>query len=405
MKRTYPFLRRRGSVLLIVLVTLVFAAAALTLFIEKADTDLLVDIRAADAARLRLEAYSALETTLGVLEDFRIVCNGLHGPAEGWGNPLEFAGYEPLEDGNNVTVALEDESAKISLASVKPEVLTELFKYWQVPQDRAEQLTDALMGWMKKDYVATSANAPRQEDYEAAPQPFDPPLRPLRSFAELMAIEGVARSSFFDEAGQPNDLYRRFTETFSLYRFKAPNINGNKLEPLLAQSIYDDQQQQRINEYLTGAGTYQTQGPGFFKTTRTIAAVAGGQPAKLGYGTTVAALRINVTVRHGRGAFQLTAVVAPDNGATAVPPSNVTSAEVPDASSTSADKSSTTTTANTSTPAASTTVNQKAQPSKSQAQTTPTAAPTPIKLNYPFTFLEIRENDNPVSPPPVPTES
>jgi general secretion pathway protein K len=403
MKRAFQFSRRRGSVLLIVLVTLVFAAAALTLFIEKADTDLLVDIRAADAARLRLEAYSALETTIGVLEDFRIVNNGLHSPAEGWGNPLEFAGYEPLEQGNTVEVALEDESAKLSLASVKPEVLTELFKYWQVPQDQAEQLTDALMGWMKKDYVATSTNAPRVEDYEATPQPFDPPLRPLRSFAELMAIEGVVRSSFFDGVGQPNDLHRRFTETFSLYRFKTPNINGNKLEPLLAQSIYDDQQQQRINEYLTGAGTYQTQGPGFFKSTRTIAAVAGGESAKLGYGTTVAALRITVTVRHGLASFQLSAVIAPDNGATVVPPSNFVSTEVPDASATTSDKSSTSTAA-TSTTAASTIVDQKAQPSKSQADTTPTAVPTAIKLNYPFTFLEIRENDKPVLPPPVPTE-
>lgn len=399
MKRAFPFSRRRGSVLLIVLVTLVFAAAALTLFIEKADTDLLVDIRAADAARLRLEAYSALETTLGVLEDFRIVGNGLHSPAEGWGNPLEFASYEPLEAGNTVEVALEDESAKLSLASVKPEVLTALFKYWQVPQDQADQLTDALMGWMKKDYVGASANAPRISDYEATPQPFDPPLRPLRSFSELMAIEGVVRASFFDEAGQPNDLYRRFTEAVSLYRFKTPNINGNKLDPLLAQTIYDDQQQRRINEYLTGTGTYQTQGPGFFKSNRTIAAVAGGQPAKLGYGTTVSALRITVTVRHGLASFQLAAVVAPANGATAVPPSNVTSTEVP--SSTSGNSSTTASTSNTS---ATTTVDQSAQPSKGQAATTPTAVPTPVKLNYPFTFLEIRENDKPVLPPPVPTK-
>ncbi len=390
MNRASPFLSRRGSVLLIVLVTLVFAASALTLFIEKADTDLLVDIREADAARLRLEAYSALETTIGVLEDFRIVGNGLHGPAEGWGDPLGFAGYEPLEEGNTVEVTLEDESAKLPLASVKPEVLTDLFKYWQVPQDQADQLTDALMGWMKKDYVGTSANVPRLADYEGTPQPFDPPLRPLRSFSELSAIEGVVRSSFFDEAGQPNDLYRHFTETFSLYRFKAPNINGNKLEPLLAQSIYDDQQQQRVTEYLTGKGTYETQGPAFFKTTRTVAAVAGGQPDKLGYGTTVAALRITVTVRHGRASFQLTAVVAPEGGATVVPPSNVTST--------------TTTTTDSSGAATTNTTDQGAQPAASQTAATPTAVPVAVDLKYPFTFLEIRENDKPVLPPPAPTE-
>lgn len=388
MKRASPHLRRRGSVLLIVLVTLVFAASALTLFIEKADTDLLVDIREADAARLKLEAYSALETTLGVLEDFRIVGNGLHSPAEGWDKPLEFAGYEPLEEGRTVEVALEDESAKLPLASVKREVLTDLFKYWQVPQDQADQLTDAIMSWMKKDYVAVSANTPRPEDYEASAQPFDPPLRPLRSFSELAAIEGGVRQAFFDETGQPTDLYRHFTETFSLYRFKQPNINGNKLEPLLAQEIYDTQQQQRITEYLTGAGTYATQGPGFFKSNRSIAAVAGGQPAKLGYGTTVAALRIIVTVHHGRASFQLTAVVAPKGGATAVPPSNVTST--------------TTTTTDQAGTATSNTTDQQAQPSKSQASTASTAVPPAVELNYPFTFLEIRENDKPVLPPPAP---
>ncbi|HTJ78278.1 MAG TPA: hypothetical protein VL357_04720 [Rariglobus sp.] len=377
--------------LLIVLVTLVFAASALTLFIEKADTDLLVDIRAADAARLRLEAYSALETTLGVLEDFRIVGNGLHSPAEGWSDPLGFAGYEPLEDGNTVEVALEDESAKVPLVSVKPEVLTDLFKYWQVPQDKADQLTDALMLWMKKDYVATSANAPSVTDYEATPEPFDPPFRPLRSFSELSTIEGGVRQAFFDDAGQPNDLYRHFTDTFSLYRFKTPNINGNKLEPLLAQEIYDDQQQQRVTEYLTGAGTYATQGPGFFKNTREVAAVAGGQPAKLGYGTSIAALRITVTVHHGRASFQLITVVAPQGGATVVPPSNVTST--------------TTTTTDSSGATSSTTDDQAAQPAQSQSAATPTAVPTPVELNYPFTFLEIRENDKPVLPPPVPAES
>lgn len=370
---------RRGSVLIIVLVSLVFASAALVLFIEKAETDLLVPIREADAARLRLEAYSALETTLAVLEDFRIVGDGLHSPAEGWTDPLGFAGYEPAE-GRTVEVAFEDESAKLPLPSVKPEVLVALLKYWQVPQTDAERLADSLLTWIQKDHTPTAMGAPTLQDYEALPLPFAPPGRSLRSFAELSAIEGV-RQAFFDEVtGQPNELYQRFVATFSLYDFESPNFNGNRLEPLIAQETFDEQQQQRVTEYLTGSGTYQTQGPGFFKNTRSIAAVAGGQPSRLEYGFTVQALRIIVTVRQGQSSFRLSAVVAPEGGAKVVPASNATAA-------TDASNSATT-------PAATT----AAAPASASSSTSATAVPEATDLKYPFTFLEIRENDSTVPP-------
>ena len=108
---------QRGSVLLIVLITLVFATVAMFVFIERASNDLLVEKRSSDAANLRLEAYSALETTLAVLEDFRQVNGVLRSPSEGWGNPLEFSGYLPPE-GRTVEVAFEDESGKYSLPNV-----------------------------------------------------------------------------------------------------------------------------------------------------------------------------------------------------------------------------------------------------------------------------------------------
>jgi hypothetical protein len=371
---------RRGSVLIIVLVSLVFATAALVLFIEKAETDLLVPIREADAARLRLEAYSALETTLAVLEDFRIVGDGLHSPAEGWSDPLGFAGYEPAE-GRTVEVTMEDESAKLPLPSVKPAMLIALFKYWQVPQTDAERLSDALLTWIQKDHTPTAIGAPTIQDYEALPLPFAPPGRSLRSFAELSAIEGVRQMFFDQDTGQPNELYQRFVATFSLYDFESPNFNGNRLEPLIAEEIFDAQQQLRVTEYLTGAGTYQTQGPGFFKNNRSIAAVAGGQPARLGYGFTVQALRITVTVRQGQSSFRLTAVVAPEGGAKVVPASNATTA-------TDTASSPTTPSANTATPTSTT-----------SATTPATAVPETTDLKYPFTFLEIRENDSTVPPP------
>lgn len=369
----------RGSVLLVVLLTLVFATSALLLFIEKASTDLLVPIREADASRLRIEAYSALETTLAVLEDFRAVVEGLHSPAEGWGNPLEFAGYEPGE-GRTVEVALEDESAKLSLPEVKPDMLVSLLEYWGLSNTEAEPIADSLLVWIRKDYTPTDMNAATAQDYEALPLPTVPPMRSLRSFGELAAIEGV-RQKFFDEAGNPNDLHRRFTETFSLYRFKEPNINGGRLEPLLAKEIMDDQQSQRVREYLTGGGGYQTQGAGFFKNARSVAAVAGGQLSALGYGTDVQALRITLTVREGVSAFRLSVVVAPAEGGAKVVSASKPSGEADAGAET-----------------------EKAGQPAGGSNTPATAVPEAVDLKYPFTFLEIRENDSAVPPPDLTDE-
>ncbi len=369
--------RRRGSVLLIVLVTLVFATSALLLFIEKASTDLLVPIREADAARLRVEAYSALETTLAVLEEFREVADGLHSPAEGWGEPLEFAGYEPGE-GRTVEVTMEDESAKLPLPNVKPEVLVALLEHWQISNIDAERIADSLFVWMRKDFTPTGIGASTAQDYESLALPFTPPQRSLRSFAELASIEGV-RQAFFDEAGNPNDVHQRFIETFSLYDFESPNINGARLEPLLAQEVFDAQQLRRLNDYLAGAGSFQGQGPGFFQNTRSIAAVAGGESARLGFGTTVQALRITVTVRQGLSSFRLTTVVAPSGGAKIVSASKTDLDAAPSA------------------PPAGAPIPQPPPPTASP-ENPATAAPKTVDLKYPFTFLEIRENDRTVTP-------
>lgn len=380
MRTVIPSLRRRGSVLLIILVTLVFATAALLLFIEKAGTDLIVEIREADAARLRLEAYSALETSLAVLEDFREVCEGLHSPAEGWGNPLEFAGYEPQE-GHTVEVTLEDESAKLPLPNVKPNVIVSLFQQWGLTPIDAERVADSLLVWIRKDFTPTGIGASTAQDYEALPLPFAPPQRSLRSFSELAAIEGV-RTVFFDEVtGRPNELHRRFVETFSLYQYEAPNINGNRLEPLVAQEIYDETQVSRVGEYLAGAGMYQAQGPGLFRNARSVSAVTGTQSSGTGYGYEVKALRITVTVRRELASFRLSVVVAPSDGAQVVRSGNAT-AETP------------------ATGAASGTPTSPATPSATAGTTPSTTAPAAVDLKYPFTFLEIRENDG-VVPPPV----
>src|SRR5690349_11323677 len=113
---------RRGSVLVVVLVTLLFAALLLTRLIETSAPDLLVAMRQADRDRLRADAQAAMETTLAALMDFRTVDGGLYAPAQGWSDPLTYAAFVPRE-GVTLAVAFEDESAKLSLPRINADTL------------------------------------------------------------------------------------------------------------------------------------------------------------------------------------------------------------------------------------------------------------------------------------------
>ena len=368
----------RASVLVIVMITLLFTAFALIAFIEKATNDLLVEQRAAETRRLRMEAYSALEVTLAVLENFREVTNGLHSSAEGWTDPLGFAGYLPTED-RTIDVAFDDESGKISLPRANAAVLSALFKAWQLQPVDADALADALLGWMKKNHVYTSSITP---GYQQSAIPYEEPGRPLRSFQELAAIE-KAREIFYDADGRPNDLWRRFADSVSLLDFAKTNLNGARPDTLAALGQFDATQQQNLADYRAGTGSYQSQGPGYFQNVADAQRIAGATGDAAAFSTTISALRITLTVHDGRSQFRLSAVIAPPNGATTITTTATSQRTAASASSGSA--------------AAAQNQGNSANPAPA-ANSPNTAA---ASLRYPFTLLEIRENDE-IPPPPSP---
>ncbi len=366
-----PWQGRDGSAILIVLVTIMFATVAMYAFIERASNDLLVEKRSADASRLRLEGYSALETTLAVLNEFNQANGALRSPAEGWDDPLAFAGYEPTE-GRTVEITFSDESGKFSLPKVTQATLVNLFKAWQIPTSDEERLADAILGWMQKDYVASSAGAPDKADYEREEIPYHPASRPLRSFNELATI-AVARDIFYDENGQPNEFWHRFVSAFSLYSYQTPSINGASPELLAGLGVPDTAQQKRLTEYLSGGGSFQNQGPRYFKSSADVSTMLGEQSPASQLDTQIRALRIIVTVREGRSSFRINALIAPPGGATIPEPAP-----------------------------------SEGDPSQKDNAATPeptkdTSGQNAKKLNYPFTILEFRENDEMTSSPTPPT--
>ncbi len=382
-RRRRPSLR--GSVLVIVMITLMFATFALVTFMEKASVDLLVEQREALSRRLRVEAYSALETTLGVLNEFREVGSGLRSPAEGWSDPLEFAGYTPSDD-REVHIQFDDESGKIPLPRANAQLLTNLFKHWGFVEVEAEALADAMLGWIKRDHVYASAVQP---NYDSGPIPYLSPGRSLRSYGELAAIEKV-RETFFDAEGRPNDYWKRFVDSVSLFDFPRPNLNGARPDTLAALGQFDDTQLKNLGDYLSGSGTYQTQGPQFFQSPNEAQRVTGPTGDTGGFASTISALRITITVRDGRTEFKLSTVVAPPSGASTIQ-TTATAARTQTSGAVGQSAS-----------------QQQNRPNAGQAAARPGANPAAgaggsaaQSLKYPFTLLEIRENDE-IPPPPAP---
>ena len=370
---------RRASVLVVVLITLVFATTALLLFIERASTDLIVHVRDADRLRLRQEAYSALETTLAVLVDFQEILGGLHSPSEGWSDPLGWSGYEPMEE-HEVTVDFVDESGKLSFPKIDFQTWVDLFVSWGAMDSDAELWADSLLGWTQKDYVPVSFDAPEAKDYERDPIGFLPPGRPLRSFSELQAIENI-REVFFDEEGNPTSYFSRFKEAVSLFDYDAPNLNSAPESVLAALGKYDENQQSMLSDYRNSAGIYRGRSSGYFTSPGEVSSVLGEQGVAPGFGAVIQALRINITVRQVSASYRLSVVVAPPNGAKlisapAIPRKESSTDEATEAAEASAPV-------------------KRVSSVAEQIANEDNDGEEPIDLEYPFTLLEIREIDAP----------
>jgi general secretion pathway protein K len=237
---------------------------------------------------------------------------------------------------------------------------------------------------MKPNHVYTS---PLQPNYESGALPYEAPGRSLRTYHELAAIE-KAREFFYDSDGRPNDNFRRFVENVSLFDFARPNLNGARPDVLAALGQYDQVQTRNVGDFLRGTGNFQYNGPGYFQSTNEAARITGptGDPA--GFATTISALRINVTVREGRNEYRLSTVIAPPGGASTV--------------------QATATKKETTTRSAQTAAQRQNQPNAGQTTPQPGATkggtnPSSQSLKYPFTLLEIRENEEIQRSPTPPT--
>lgn len=343
----------RGAVIILVLVTILLAGFLLTAFIRRTGTELLADARAAEQGQMRAEAYSALETTLAVMADFRAAEGALRSPAESWGNALVDSGYEPAA-GRQVTIAFEDESGKLSLPQATAEEIAAVLELGGAEPNDAERMGRVLHAWMREAPADTAGDfdAP---DYTRAEPAYKAAGRPLRSWGELAAVE-FDRQIFFDEDGRPTEVFEAFRREVSLHSFPTVNLNSAQAGVLTARGMGMAELGALENHRTQPRRRGET---GVFRSTEEAAVVLGGAGVPAGFGTAIEALRINVTVQQGGVEYRLSVVVSTGSGTA---------------------------------PA----TGRKQETSGEETQVA--AAPERKVLNYPFAVLEIREDSEPFAP-------
>lgn len=304
-------MRRRGTVLIVVLVLIALAGATLARLLEENALELTLAAREADRVRLRAEAWSELELALAVLAEVRNVDRGrLHSPEQGWGDPRAYLGTPP-RDGLEVAYLWEVENGKLPLPDLGAGELGKLLQALGEERGAAEALADALLGWMRPGHRPEDDRAD-DLSYDLAPVPYRAPRRSLRSFEELRAV-GVAREAFFDEQGRPTPLLEGFRRCVSLYRF--PATSANFAEPEALQTLdFEPEGIAKARVFRAGESSRPSGTAPYFRTTEeAMATLGGGNRQRLT--SLIQLLRLTVTVREGRAACSVSVLVAVDPSA------------------------------------------------------------------------------------------
>ena len=224
--------RREGTVLVLVLAFVVLLTFIVTAFLEDATAKIKYYGLFHNRDDLRVDAYSALESSLAVLSMYREVEEALWGPSQGWGDPLATTDFEPQNAGS-VRVEYTDESGRLPLHSLEYADLLILFELLDFSLPDREALADGFLDWTDEDNDRR-LNGFDGDDYEDFEPPYLPANGPVETFDEFRLIRPFDEL-FFDEKGNPLPEWNRFRSSVSLYNEGPVNINA--APPLVIQFL------------------------------------------------------------------------------------------------------------------------------------------------------------------------
>lgn len=289
---------------------IVFIASILSVYlIEYSVAELKPRASSAYERSLRMDAYSALNAAVAVLEEYYEIDGGIYAASQGWEYPLADGRVE-LPRGGEMQVKIIDESSKIPLSKLTSEELVSIFEEMQFSTSIAQTLAECILDWSDSDDSAR-LNGAERDDYDDD-EAF-PPNRAIRNLSELKYIKNV-RDYFFDENGLPNEYYKAFSEIVSAEDFDKVNLNSASpqvLNMLLAidGKTYDPALYDAIRGKI---GSIEDGIVWIKNSTEALNRGASEVPSKH-VGCQPALLKIEVTIKRGSGEYYLCGYYAEDS--------------------------------------------------------------------------------------------
>jgi hypothetical protein len=221
-RRAFQSMRKKGSILVAVLGMIALMAALLISFMDEAVTRIRMNGLLDEGTDLRERAYSAMEVSLAAIAQLGEIDDGLRSKAQGWGDPLQYAGFTPYDD-CEIKVVCDDEAAKLPLAIMSEKQIAALFEEMDISSSDADKYALLILDWMDANDEAR-LDSFDGDDYEKTTIPCKPTNAVPRSWDEFLKIEGL-RQVFLDEEGKPTPLFENFKSAVSLYNDGDVNIN------------------------------------------------------------------------------------------------------------------------------------------------------------------------------------
>lgn len=363
---------KRGSIIVLVLVFIVLMGFIVVAFMQEATAKVKYYGLFHNRDDLRTDAYSAMEITLAVINQYREVEGALWGPAQGWSNPLAEVEFEPAH-ATSVKVEFDDESAKLPLSGMEYDQLLMLFDVLGFDLPDAEALADGLLDWTDED-DDRRLNGFDGDDYDDMDPPYKPSNSAITTWDEFKLIDAF-KQRFWNEDGLPTAEWSRFKSAVSLYHGGAVNLNqasGLVLDYLYEKQLIDPD---RLDFYMNGAdGISGTEDDRLWRKDSTFEDLLLAESSEVT--DQIELLLVKVTAFRGEARFTLEALVSWSGSNPGVAGASRTGQSANEANRDLVNNN----------PQS---AEQERERATGSARTTESTA---SELGYPFTFLRISEN-------------